>query len=151
MKVMSLSNILHKVKTKVVLPTAFALASTLGMSQEADTSFAPLEHQYLKVTDFQPLEGVSTSVRALEMEDTVPETNYTGLSDANGIVQDTVPVCIDSTVGLADLYKDAVRVGPIPGNEINIQLPQDLAGQHQLNLYDMSGRQVLSEQFTGVQ
>ena len=151
MKVMSLSNILHKVKTKVVLPTAFALASTLGMSQEADTSFAPLEHQYLKVTDFQPLEGVSTSVRALEMEDTVPETNYTGLSDANGIVQDTVPVCIDSTVGLADLYKDAVRVCPIPGNEINIQLPQDLAGQHQLNLYDMSGRQVLSEQFNGVQ
>ncbi|MCA1764401.1 MAG: T9SS type A sorting domain-containing protein, partial [Flavobacteriales bacterium] len=128
----------------------FALSLSV-FSQNADTAWANVAYQFLRETDQSAFEGVNASWKALDMEDTIPETVYTGVSDQNGVVQDSIPVCIDSTVGLAQHYKDAVRVGPIPGNEINIQLPQELAGNHRLQLYDMQGRQVASEQFTGTQ
>jgi hypothetical protein len=147
---MGLRDIVQRTAKKTILPLAI-LASSLGMAQEADTAFGEGSLVFRNIDTFNPIENLETNYSALEMEDTVPSTVFTGTSDADGKVPYEVPVCIDSTVGIKDLYKDKVKVFPTPGSDMNIELPQELSGNYTLQVSDMSGRQVLTRQFTGNQ
>jgi hypothetical protein len=120
-------------------------------SQEADTAFGEGHLVFRHIETLNPLENVDADYSALEMDDTVPTTIFTGTSDAEGKIPFEVPVCIDSTVGLKERYKNKVKVFPSPGSDMNIHLPQELSGTYSVQLFDIAGRKVLNETFTGNQ
>ena len=122
-----------------------------GVAQVADTSHGEGALVFRNIENFNTIEAVQTDYKAVEMEDTIPATIFSGTSNDEGRVPYEVPTCIDSTVGIEEHYKGTVSVFPNPGEGINMHFPQELSGNHNLRISNVLGQQVLSKQFTGNQ
>lgn len=111
----------------------------LGLSAQTqpDTTYGQGNFLFQNANNNTPIENVDARFRAVAMNDSVIPTIYHDSSDANGIIPFDLPVGIDYHIGLhEDALTTNVQAYPIPGNELNITLPN--AGNYTTAVFNLN-------------
>ena len=142
---MGLQNLLKQSVKKAILPVMMMASSFL--SAQPDTSYGQGTIQILN-RHGQEMPNARAQMTPLVVEDSLPNEIYNYTADMFGEFDYDVITRLNyrlTTNTFEKLHKN-VKVYPVPGNEVNIQLP---AGEYTVELFDIQGRKLDEQQIQG--
>jgi len=135
---------------KRIMPLLF-LASSMGLSAQADTSKGSGNIIYQNQNTQAPIENLPITIEAITMQDTLIPFFGRDTTDANGMISYNLISGINRHIGLFEEYKELTKVFPVPGSGINFQLPTELSDNYTLSIINMAGQKILQKGFNGHQ
>lgn len=110
-----------------------------GLSAQTppDTTYGQGNFLFQNANNNLAIPNINAQFRAIAMSDSIIHSIYQKSSDTNGIIPFDLPVSIDYHIGLReDVLTHKVQAYPVPGNELNIALPN--AGNYTTTVFNLN-------------
>lgn len=123
------------------------MLASFGLSAQRppDTTYGQGSFLFQNANNNVAIPNINAQFRAIAMIDSIIHSIYQKSSDTNGVIPFDLPVSVDYHIGLReDVLTKNLQAYPIPGNELNIALPN--AGNYTTAVFNLNGQQVAAAQ-----